>query len=118
MTYEVTAYTPTSSVWNPTNITICGNGMELGGWNPNNTDLLLAANPDNPYILERDLNLTGTDIAMTITSPNWGNPFWRLDANATIVYMGGGNFTYPNTKTGTYKYKMDTEIGRAVLIKE
>lgn len=117
MSYTVTPYTPASSVYDPTRITICGNGMALGGWDPNNTDLLLSANPDNPYRLERTLTLTGGDVAITITSPGWGNPFWRLDENGITVLLGGANFTYKGAE-GTYKFVMDTELERATLMKE
>lgn len=118
LTYSVTPYVPSSAAWDPANITICGNGIEFAAWDPNNKDLLLSANSENPYILERTLNLTGADVAATITSPNWGDPFWRLDANGIIVYLGGANFTYPNTKKGIYKFRMDTETNRAVLKQE
>lgn len=117
MTYTAIPYTPTSKIWNSSNITICGNGIEQAGWDPNNTDLLLSSNPDNPYQLERSLKLTGEGITITITSPNWGDPFWRLDADATVVYLGGSNYTYPGER-GNYKFVMDTELERAILIKE
>lgn len=117
MSYTATPYTPASPVYDPSHITICGNGIELAGWDPNNTDLLLSANPDNPYQLERTLTLTGGDVAMTITSPNWGNPFWRLDEKGITVLLGGNNFSYKGTE-GTYKFMMDTELERATLVKE
>lgn len=117
MTYSATKYIPTSPTYDPAQITICGNGIENGGWDPNNTDLLLTANPDNPYQLERVLTLNGGDVAMTITSPDWGSPWWRLDANGSVIFLGGGNFSYTGA-VGTYKFIMDTELGRAVLIKQ
>lgn len=117
MSYTATHYTPSSPVHNPARITICGNGMEFGGWDPSNTDLLLSANSDNPYQIGRSLNLTGEDVAMTITSPGWANPWWRLEAKATIVFLGGGNPGY-KSKAGGYKFVMDTELERAILVKE
>ena len=91
--------------------------MALGDWDPNNTDLLLSANPDNPYQLGRTLTLTGGDVAITITSPGWGSPFWRLDENGITVLLGGANFSYKGAE-GTYKFIMDTELERATLVKE
>lgn len=117
MSYTATQYTPTSTVYDPARITICGNGMALGDWDPNNTDLLLSANPDNPYQLGRTLTLTGGDVAITITSPGWGSPFWRLDENGITVLLGGANFSYKGAE-GTYKFIMDTELERATLVKE
>lgn len=117
MSYTAVQYIPASTVYDPTHITICGNGMMLGGWDPNNTDLLLSANPDNPYQLERTLTLTGDDVAITVTSPGWGDPFWRLDENGIIVLLGGANFSYKGAE-GNYKFRMDTELERAVLVKE
>ncbi len=117
MSYTATPYTPISKVYDPAQITICGNGIVLGGWDPNNIDLLLSANPDNPYQLERTLTLTGSDVAITITSPGWGDPFWRLDENGVIVLLGGNNFSYKSAE-GTYKFVMDTELERATLVKE
>lgn len=117
MSYTATRYTPASPVYDPANITICGNGIELAGWDPNSTDLLLSTNPDNPYQLERTLTLTGGDVAITITSPNWGNPFWRLDERGITVLLGGNNFSYKGVE-GTYKFMMDTELERATLVKE
>lgn len=117
MSYTATPYTPTSPVYDPARITICGNGMELGGWDPNNTDLLLTANPNNPYQLERTLTLTGGEVAITITSPGWANPFWRLDEKGIIVLNGGGNANYKGAEA-TYKFVMDTELERATLVKE
>lgn len=117
MTYTATRYTPSSPVYNPAQITICGNGMKYGGWDPSNTDLLLAANPDNPYQIGRSLILTGSEVAMTITSPAWASPWWRLEAKGTIVFLGGGNPTY-QAKAGNYKFVMDTELERATLVKE
>lgn len=117
MTYTATPYTPTSPVYDPAHITICGNGMKLGGWDPNNTDLLLSADTDNPYRIGRMLEMTGGDVAMTITSPNWGSPWWRLEIKGTITFLGGGNPLYKG-KEGMYKYIMDTELERAFLVKE
>lgn len=117
MSYTATRYTPSSPIHNPARITICGNGMELGGWDPSNTDLLLSANSDNPYQIGRSLTLTGGDVAMTITSPGWANPWWRLESKAVIVFLGGGNFNYKG-ETGEYKFVMDTELERAILVEE
>ncbi len=112
--YNATLYIPQTSPYTPGNITICGNGILNGGWDPNNTDLLLSANPENPYQLERALTLTGGDVAMTITSPNWSSPWWRLDKNGIIVFLGGNNASYKGA-VGTYKFIMDTELERAIL---
>lgn len=117
MSYTATPYTPTSPVYNPAQITICGNGMKYGGWDPGNTDLLLTADPDNPYRIGRTLTLTGDDVAMTITSPGWASPWWRLEVNGTLVFLGGGNASY-KAKAGNYKFVMDTELERATLVKE
>lgn len=117
MSYTATPYTPTSPIYDPARITICGNGMELGGWDPNNTDLLLTANPDNPYQLERSLTLNGGEVGITITSPGWANPFWRLDEKGITVLNGGGNANYKGAE-GTYKFVMDTELERSTLVKE
>lgn len=117
LTYTATPYTPTSLPYNPAHITICGNGMEKGDWDPNNTDLLLSANTDNPYQIGRLLNLTGSDVAITITSPGWSSPWWRLDANGVIIFLGGGNTSYKGA-VGTYKFILDSELERATLVKE
>ncbi|MBK5721776.1 hypothetical protein JGH11_12925 [Dysgonomonas sp. Marseille-P4677] len=115
--YTVTPYTPSSPIYNPARITICGNGMKDGGWDPSNTDLLLTANPDNPYQIGRSLTLTGSDVAMTITSPGWASPWWRLDANGIVIFTGGANFSYKGA-IGTYKFVLDSELERAILVKE
>lgn len=117
MTYTATKYTPVSPVHNPSQITICGAGMEKGGWDPNNKDLLLNTNPDNPYQLQRTLVLDGKDVQMTITSPDWGSPWWRLEAMGIAYFLGGGNHSYKSV-TGTYLFTLDTELERAFLVKK
>lgn len=119
LVYTVTPYTPTSASINlsTTPITICGNGMENGGWDPNSTALALSADPSNPYRLTREIKLDGSGVAMTITGNNW-NPFWRLDNNGVTPYLGGGNATYSGVSAGTYIFTLDTELERTTLIKK
>ena len=116
LTYTVTSYTPTQASINlsTTPITICGNGIENGGWDPNSTALALSADPSNPYRLMREIKLNGTSVAMTITGNGW-YPFWRLDNFAVSPYGGGGNANY-NVNAGTYIFTLDTELERTTLI--
>ncbi|MFV8324787.1 hypothetical protein [Flavobacterium sp. ZS1P14] len=119
LTYSVTPYVPTQAPINlsTTPITICGNGMENGGWDPNSTLLSLSADPSNPYRLSREIKLDGKGIAMTITGNNW-NPFWRLDSFGVAPFLGGGNATYSGVAAGTYIFTLDTELERTTLIKK
>lgn len=119
LVYTVTPYTPTSAPINlsTTPITICGNGIENGGWDPNSTALALSADSSNPYRLSREIKLDGTTVAMTITGNNW-NPFWRLDNNAVAPYLGGSNANYNGVAAGTYIFTLDTELERTTLIKK
>lgn len=117
LTYTVNRYTPTSSPINlsTTPITICGNGIQNGGWDPSSTALALSADPSNPYRLTREVRLDGTGVAMTITGNGWW-PFWRLDNYGIAPYAGGGNATYNGVPAGTYIFTLDTELERTTLI--
>ncbi len=119
LAYTVTAYTPTSTPINlsTTPITICGNGIINGGWDPNSTALALSVDPANPYRLTREIKLDGTAVAMTITGNGW-YPFWRLDTFAVAPYLGGGNANYSGVAAGTYIFTLDTELERTTLIKK
>jgi hypothetical protein len=55
---------------------------------------------------------------MTITSANWGPPFWRLDSFGVTPLNGGANATYSGVATGTYIFTMDTELERTTLVKK
>lgn len=119
LNYSVTSYIPIQAPINlsTTPVTICGNGMENGGWDPNSTLLSLSADPSNPYRLSREIKLDGTGVAMTITGNNW-NPFWRLDNFGVAPFLGGGNATYSGAAAGTYIFTLDTELERTTLIKK
>lgn len=116
LTYTVTPYNPTQAPinLNTTPITICGNGIVNGGWDPGSTALALSADPSNPYRLMREIKLDGTSVAMTITGNGW-YPFWRLDNFAISPFGGGGNANY-NVNAGTYIFTLDTELERTTLI--
>ena len=119
LTFTVTPYIPTRVPINLTTtpITICGNGIENGGWDPNSTSLSLSADPANPLRLTREIKLNGTGVEMTITGNGW-NPFWRLDNFGVTPYLGGGNAKYSGVAVGTYIFTLDTELERATLIKK
>ncbi|HTG66946.1 MAG TPA: hypothetical protein VL859_11295 [Flavobacterium sp.] len=119
LVYTVTPYTPTSTPINlsTTPITICGNGIVNGGWDPNSTALAVSADPSNPYRLTREITLNGTTVAMTITGNGW-YPFWRLDNFAVAPYLGGGNANYSGVAAGTYIFTLDTELERTTLVKK
>lgn len=119
LVYTATPYTPTSQLVTG-KITLCGSGFEQAGWNPNNTDLLLSADPANPYRLQREIMVDATDknFAMTITSPNWGSPFWRLDEYGVCPTDGGANIYFTPPTTGPYTFILDTELERSFIIRK
>lgn len=118
LTYTATMYAPGSPVHTPGNITMCGSGWKDAGWNSANTEFLLSANTENPYQLYRaSLPLNGAGVSITISAPGWAYPWWRLDMNGIIGFLGGGNHTYTGAE-GAYLFVMDTELERAWLTKE
>ena len=118
LTYTVTPYTPTKAPINlsTTAIYVHGGGFDGEGWTGQPNTLPLAADPSNPYRLTRELKLKGTKVEMTISSKNWGPPFWRLDTFGIVPFNGGANASYNGVAAGTYIFTLDTELERSTLI--
>lgn len=123
LVYTATPYTPTSNVidLNANPITLCGGGFEKAGWDPNNKDMLLSQDPQNSYRLMREINVNSAgsnSFALTITSPNWGSPFWRLDEYGVCPLDGGANAYFTAPADGVYTFILDTELERSFIIRK
>lgn len=129
MTYEFEPYTPTSMVHVASDkmserMVVCGWGMSAETsdrtWaaDINNTGALLFNDPDNPYILTKDVELVpDTIMQIVITRSGWST-YWRTDAHAVLVLNGGTEHKYEPRPGGTYVLRMDTELERISLIKK
>ena len=125
LTYEVCQYTPSSEIFvsdESRPLIVVGHGMTAETaditWtvDTSNQNAWLHNDPENPYILTKDVELTGSDIQIVISGAGW-SPFWRLDANGVAVFNAGTEHTYTGA-VGYYTLKLDTELSRLSVIRK
>ena len=127
MTYEAKPYTPNSPVYTAdmgdNRIVVVGWGMtpetsdQSWSADTSHTGALVLNDPDNPYILTKEVVLVGySDLQIVISRAGWST-FWRMDKNGVVVLNGGTEHWYKG-RVGTYVLRMDTELERISLIKK
>lgn len=128
LTYTVTPYIPESTIFatgdvnSPNQKILVANGATAATANISwdiripDANTLLTSDPARPYILKKDVELTGGDVQITVTAPGW-NPFWRLNRNGVAIFCAGENSNYKG-KAGLYEFTLDTELERMTLKKK
>lgn len=123
--YSVSKYTPSSEVYfsdDSRRLIVVANGVTAQTaditWmaDVTNDGAVLSNDPDNPYILTKDIELTGSTVQIVVTGAGW-SPFWRLDEDGVAVFNGGVEHPYDGG-TGIYTLSLDTELSRISITRK